>query len=176
MIGFHLSNLKKERSIWWHHGMKWDRVPINVSCRGYNSKFDSMCEPEGRAAIEIINQTLGFQILRYNTEGYQYTPGIEILLGVPRLEGELAAGSAQLTWIPNFNTLYSCEVVIVDDVEINMLSLIFQHELGHCLNLEHDDDDMTSIMFPRGDKMVKIGNFPRITNEDREALRSLYLN
>lgn len=63
--------------------------------------------------------------------------------------------------------------VQISNVTGELKSLVVQHELGHCLGLDHDDWEgsiMRREQSPTPDRAYP----PRITDSDRELLRSLY--
>ena len=173
----HQINENMEASdIWWHSDVRWAGTPIYVSCQGYNNHFQRLCDSEARNAIAAVNQEIGGNILKYRPGAHENDGGINILLGIPEDDPlSNVAGSAELRWPRGGSYFYSCRVVTIEDVNINGLQIILRHEFGHCLNLKHDEEDPTSIMFPDADGMVYFEDIPRFTSEDLEALRELYL-
>lgn len=68
----------------------------------------------------------------------------------------------------------NCEISL-HGVSGELRSLTLQHELGHCLGLDHDDSD-SSIM-RRAQHLTEDGQYPpRISDHDRGIIRDRYLS
>ena len=69
-----------------------------------------------------------------------------------------------------------CLVTTNNTGTVDMLDLVLQHELGHCLGLAHDDYT-ESIMYGGAGRALRVtsGFPPHISDSDRELLRHQFV-
>lgn len=116
-----------------------------------------------RYVIGLINDRLGFPTYRIRLEG---ECDVVVVYGAPAEAGwQDPGGSAEIRD-------HFCDVAI-SNVHGELQTLSVEHELGHCLGLDHDDYE-TSIM-RRTQTETPLGVFPpRISDSDRDLLRGAY--
>lgn len=173
-ISIYAIHLQSQKNIWWHQDRQWRSIPVLVECHGYTIEEEESCPELTLAAISSINKQLGFEMLRFRYRSFGYSGGIKIMMGVPREGGTHRGGSAELHWLPSYRYFSECEIRTMREVHEYFIPIVLMHEIGHCLNLRHDNSDRTSIMYPSATDMIILGDLPRLTDEDQEALRELY--
>jgi len=142
-----------------------ERFPLAVCPEAYLDTSDDLMEAVTAVgeACDATNQRLGFPALEVRTDDCDVT----VLVGVPSEPGMEPGGDAR------FRSGPSCAIRTANTGTSEILHLVLQHELGHCLGLAHDDFD-TSIMRPVQTPTPDRTFPPRITDADRELLRALY--
>lgn len=116
--------------------------------------------------LVVMNTRLGFDAFAQAVEDCD----ILVTVGVPSEPGWMDPGGDAL--LTSGTGGVSCDVR-TSNVMGEVFSLVVQHELGHCLGLEHDDFE-SSIM-RRAQSPTPMGAMPPwISDDDRELLRSLY--
>lgn len=142
--------------------------PLEVCVYTYTSESPqsaASAEDLGNAhhVFDTINDRLGFPAYRAHVRG-----GCDVMLvyGAPAEAGwQDPGGSAEISD-------HFCDVVI-SNVHGELQTLAVEHELGHCLGLDHDDWE-GSIMRRTQSETPDRAFPPRITDSDRELLRELY--
>lgn len=142
-----------------------DRIPLDVCPHSYvGSSTDAVLVVA--EAITTTNERLGFEVFRPSLDPESCDVTVEI--GVPAEVGWMdPGGDARVVNGP------VCEVRTSNTGTTEILGLVLQHELGHCLGLDHDEWD-GSIM-RREQSSTPSGQLPpRITDLDRALLVDLY--
>lgn len=155
---------------------RWERTdfPLGVCASSY-ANAERMEGDDFEAlnhAISTTNERLGFHALeRARNCTPSLPPQVVVTIGVPHESdwGDMA-GSAEIAHREGH--AYQC-AVITTNVFGEMLSLVLQHEFGHCFGLAHDDFNL-SIMRPVQGETPDGAFPPRITDSDRELLRETY--
>jgi hypothetical protein len=143
------------------------QVPLRVSCGGYVPERDCDCEVVHHE-LRAINERLGFEMLRPAASGE-----INLTIGVPSEPGWQDPGGSTLCHTDADGFFDRCDIVTSNTGSVEMLGMVVQHELGHTLDLAHDDAQ-TSIM-RRTQRPTPMGAFPpQISDYDRRVLRQRY--
>lgn len=127
--------------------------------------------------VHLINTRVNFNLLRLAedlTDNMCFEDAaICVHIGVAHEPGYLDAhGDASHAVTPM--GVY-CEARTSNTGTSEILHLVLQHEIGHCLGLAHDDYE-SSIMYPE-QRSTPDGQFPpRISDSDKTLLRGLYLD
>jgi len=127
-----------------------------------------------RDAVHTINQRIGVDVYEYLDAG---TPGpcrVRVSVGNPSERGWRDGGGDAVFHAGD----RECMVTTTNTGTNELLSLVIQHELGHCLGLDHDDFAMSIMFGGPGNALspTPAGQFPpRITDSDRALLREFYL-
>lgn len=149
---------------------QWQSVPVNVSCRPY-FQTENRCDFV-ESQISRFNRRVGGEIFRYVEDDYSR---IEIVTGYPHdVGGSHRQGAAALE-ISSDGNIISCEILSKYVPDDEVFGHVIRHELGHCLDLDHDNFE-SSLMFPSTYHLpVPMGTFPpRLTDTDRDAIRERY--
>mgnify|MGYP001610842968 FL=1 len=180
-----------------YEGVRWENelLPLNITCIGSTSDYDAECGAVWDAA-GTINSRLGFAAFREFSTAQNRDPyRVIVTTGLPidspnsavqhsngvdgtreRSEIEMHNGAySTLRWRDGY--FHDCHIGISTIPHSELMFLVAQHELGHCLNLA-DDFTRASIMNWRLTP-TRWGVFawpPRILDGDRDRLRALYLN
>jgi len=142
---------------------QWRSYPLSVCAASYvganGFAVDRVAE-----ALEVTNRRLGVSAF---VASHSNDCDVRVVLGAPVEPGWLdPGGDATITSYPP-----SC-TARTSNVSGELLDLVIQHELGHCLGLAHDTSQ-DSIMRPT--QRASRGFPPRISDSDRELLRSIIL-
>jgi hypothetical protein len=144
----------------------WSHTPLRVCPGGYlPSEYDARTADRVSAAVSITNTRLGFEMLQIAEAFCDITVMVDGAVDVGG-DGMEPGGDA---------TFYEgrCEIRTGATGTLELTGLVIQHELGHCMGLEHDSW-VGSIMRPV-QVPTPLGEFPpHITDFDRELLRGLY--
>lgn len=143
-----------------------DRFPLAVCPDTYAAGDRTEAIQATADAVETTNDRLGFEALALGLGSG--TCDVQVTVGVPSEPGFMdPGGDARTTHGP------TCLIRTSNTGTTEILGLVLQHEIGHCLGLAHDDWE-GSIM-RRVQTETPAGEFPpRITDSDRELLRALY--
>jgi len=151
---------------------RWDHMPLTVSCARYSEHTTGGCGDVSRTTTRI-NQRLGFPVLMM-LDRSAVEADVMIVVGAPAeiASGwDEAGGDADIVAEDGLASL--CFVQTRNTGTTELLHMVLEHELGHCLGLAHDDFD-SSIMRPT-QRPTPDGVFPpRITDHDRALLRETY--
>lgn len=142
-----------------------DRMPLDVCPHSYvGSSVDAVAAVAG--AVDTTNERLAFDVFRVSLNPQECDVRVDI--GVPSDPGWMdPGGDARFVNGP------VCEVRTSNTGTSEILALVLQHELGHCLGLDHDEWE-GSIM-RRDQTATPTGQqAPRITDTDRALLIELY--
>lgn len=142
-----------------------DRLPLDVCPHSYvGSSTDAVLAVAG--AVGTTNERLGFDAFRTSLD--PETCDVTVEIGVPAEVGWMdPGGDARVVNGP------VCEVRTSNTGTTEILGLVLQHELGHCLGLAHDE--WTGSIMRREQSSTPTGELPpRITDLDRDLLVSLY--
>lgn len=147
-------------------------LPLPVLCESYSADGWDGCNT-AEAAVVRINRRLGFEVFEF-VRTTQDTP-VRITVNYPRTPDMMdTAGHAEIVADPSTQEISRCWVRTSNIPTTELLGMVIEHELGHCLWLAHDRSDM-SIM-RRMQRSTGLGSFPpRITDHDRRLLRERYL-
>lgn len=147
--------------------------PLTVCTRTYN--IAPGASPEHiehlRQNIGLINDRLGFSaFVMPGPHAHGVGCQVFVVYDSPIEIGEVA-GVEDPGGVAMF-LAGTCEVRIAN-VTGELRSLTVQHELGHCLGLDHDD--FNSSIMRREQSPTPAGQYPpRITDHDRSLLREAY--
>lgn len=152
---------------------RWQRSDFPLAVCGSSYRADGLAplSDSDRRTLEdvenTINDRLGFAVYRPAVEPSPRHERcrVDVVIGAPSDPGYMDPGG---------NAQMSGGVCIVNTVNSGPLTdLVLEHELGHCLGLDHDDYE-SSIM-RRVQTPVPDGSYPpRISDSDRQLLRELY--
>jgi len=140
-----------------------DDFPLTVCPSSY-------VEPQEAAVLAVhnavgtTNTRLGFKAFEIDCQG---TPAVTVLVGVSAERGQMNEGG-----VADIRPR-SCAVQTANTGTAELLDLVLQHELGHCLGLAHDDFE-SSIMRPRQSPTPDMAFPPSITDSDKALLVRLY--
>lgn len=146
-------------------------APLGVCVEAYDG--DAHALGVVAAAIHVTNTRLGFKAI-----GVGEDCAIAILTGAPAERGWLDPGGTATLYTDRTSGL-RCSITIANTGTDEMLSLVTQHEIGHCLGLAHDDFE-SSIMRTTQTPAVPMvpGRAPswppRITDSDRSLIRAAF--
>lgn len=145
-----------------------DRFPLTVCASSYLDTSEDHLEAFSAVdeAVEVTNERLGFHALE-SSRG-DASCEIRVTVGVPAEPGWMDPGGDA-----SFGHGPSCDIRTSNTGTSEILHLVLQHELGHCLGLAHDDWEgsiMRRVQTETPDREFP----PRITDTDRETLRALY--
>jgi hypothetical protein len=153
-------------------GFGRDDSPIAVCADSY-ADDDAAARAATLAAAQTVNDRLGFAAYRfvdsYNDTGCR----VHVTVGVPTEAGwRDPGGDATFS-----NGGRACDVTTSNVPTDDYLSLVLQHELGHCLGLAHDC--WNGSVMCGGEcctlEPAPAGAFPpRIDDFDRELLRTVF--
>jgi len=142
--------------------------PIAVCGRSYPQ--DTATDADRRAldgAIGTINDRLGFTLLENNYHGCV----MSVTLGAPQ---DVSTASRHTDPGGTSGVCPTgCCIETINTGTSELTSLSLEHEIGHCLGLAHDDYPM-SIMYPALAPTPEGAYPPRISDSDRDLLRSTY--
>lgn len=147
------------RAITWPR----DRFPLRVCSSSYAGDFDAA--PIVATALDVTNDRLGFEVLASSRED---ACDVLVILGVPAEEGWMDPGGDA-----HFGHGPTCTIRTSNTGTTEIRGLVIQHEIGHCLGLDHDDFEgsiMRRVQTSTPDRTFA----PRITDTDRDTLRELY--
>lgn len=148
---------------------RWESAPLDVFAAGYGDGLDSDERGSLESAIATTNRRLGFTAFRLKDDG---SAPVIAIIGVPSEPGWMDPGGTAVLRSDG-DQITGCRIETSNTGTLEILTLTLRHELGHCLNLAHDDFER-SIMRPT-QRHVPDGEIgPWITDADRAALRELY--
>lgn len=153
----------------------WNHTPISITAMSDNPHPPMEPEEATRSVVDTINTRLGFELLRYDPDpGHcMEAHSICVRIGEPREDEWMdTAGDARHHFDGPALHLY-CDVRTSNTGTSELLLLVLQHEVLHCIGLAHDDFE-ASIM-RRSQTSTPDGEFPpRITDHDRALLRARF--
>jgi hypothetical protein len=150
------------RAIAWDR----DRFPLAICPDTYVDGDRSEAILATQAALEVTNDRLDFEALALSLGAGRCD--ITVTIGVPAEPGWMDPGG-DATWTHG----PLCAIRTSNTGTTEILGLVLQHEIGHCLGLAHDDWEgsiMRRVQTETPDRSFP----PRITDTDRETLRALY--
>lgn len=158
--------------------MKWQRsaFPLYTAVRTNNPHPPGDPHDVTKSVIDKINGRLDFKAFELDdgaqglcVEGHS----VCVEIGVPHETGWMdTSGDASFWRSDDFGM--ACEVRTSNTGTREMLHLVLEHELGHCLGLAHDSYQK-SIMFGGKLEPTPDGQIPPwISDDDRKMLRRLY--
>lgn len=157
--------------------IQWDKeaFPLRTAVRTNNEHPPADPEDATAAVIDKINGRLDFKAFELDRSAQNICyegHAVCIEVGVAHEPMWMdTSGDAQF-WTSNFGMV--CEVRTSNTGTSEMLHLVLEHELGHCLGLAHDDY-LQSIMYGGKLKPTPSGTIPPwISDHDRKLLRSMY--
>lgn len=158
--------------------IEWKKsaFPLRTAVRTENPHPPDDPEDAVAAVISKINRRLGFKAfeLDRSAQGICYEGhAVCVEIGVAHEPMWMdTAGDASFWTSEDFGMV--CEARTSNTGTAEMLHLVLEHELGHCLGLAHDGYRQ-SIMFGGGLKSTPDGQLPPwISDDDRRLLRSKY--
>lgn len=158
--------------------IKWNKsaFPLRTAVRTENPHPPDDPQDAVDAVISKINRRLGFKAFELDRSevGLCYEGhAVCVEIGVAHEPMWMdTAGDASFWNSEDFGM--SCEVRTSNTGTAEMLHLVLEHEMGHCLGLAHDSY-RKSIMFGGKLKPTPDGQLPPwISDDDRRMLRELY--
>ena len=154
---------------------QWSRedFPLQVHIQRYTA--EGLIPDEiavGVDAMEDVNRQLGFAAFIQAVSPEQAK--VRLILGHPPEEGwDMRGGHFILRGEGGMFT--DCDAFSSNVPEYPVHVRVLVHELGHCLGLVHDESEY-SVMYPYQLDYAGTEDIPppRITTDDRQALRALY--
>jgi hypothetical protein len=164
------------------------RIPLAVAAVAFNQAELEPGEREREAldvAIQDINRQLGFTILvpTKNRSRADIVVEIGAALGHSKVYGrnsERGEAISPLGYTNHYRNDYGelyCDIVVYSNTGgIRVQYLVIHHELLHAIGLAHDHNNFESAIHPFvvDDTTLDFMRSTRITDHDRELLRSLY--
>lgn len=147
----------------------WPSTPIVVS---YSADVAKAFEAEVRKAVEHINDSVGCTLLTTTGEH----PQIRILTALD----DVPCKAAALHELPKTidATTFLCagtaDILLEKVIEPRHAYVIVQHELGHALGLDHDEQGLMAKRWPEAEWQRTDVPLPRLSIRDATALRERY--
>lgn len=157
--------------------MIWNHAPPFVVTAVTDNPHASDPRAATRGVVETINHRLGFELLQFDSGECGENVDICVTTGVAHEPGFMdTSGSAAHFAVDVDGELpvLHCEARTSNTGTRELLGLVLQHELLHCMGLAHDDFD-SSIMRETQRSTPDREFPPRITDSDRDLLRSMYM-
>jgi len=143
-------------------------TPIFVCPRSYAPDGTEHAYTLVESAINTTNTRLGLNVLDYAAPGSAGICHITVVVGAPSEHGWRDPGGDAVFTAGSRH----CDITTSNTGTDEITLLVLQHELGHCLGLDHDPFE-SSIM--RAVQSPTSGGFPpRITDSDRNLLRHIF--
>lgn len=162
---------------------RWGKdFPLTVEVQAYSIRPDDNIRATrvAKDAIDSMNEFVDFEVFKYVDDG-EDRPAIHITIGVPvdAPDSEAIEDGPSLKEAGGFYELHGkkglwwfCVIETGNTGSDEILYYTLQHELGHCLDLDHDDYER-SIMYPV-QRSHSIASMPWLSDWDKKLIRERY--
>ncbi len=151
--------------------LTWESAPLIVAAQTTNPHPPA--EPEGAThyVVRKINTRLGFDMLVFESGGCERDTDICVNVGEAHEVGSMDE-NGDVTHSRDGDQV-RCTARTINTGTSEMLTLVLEHELGHCIGLAHDSYEV-SIMRENQEPVPDRSIPPWISDHDRNLLKELY--
>jgi hypothetical protein len=148
---------------------RWNRAAFPLRVCSHSALDQADADETTSIVLALVNDRMGFETFERSRDRCDVT----VDLHVASEPGWLDAGGDALFEVPPDSGSFVCRIRTSNTGTFDLLYLVLQHELGHCLGLAHDPFE-SSIM-RRAQSPTPMGSFPpSFTDSDRDLIFDLY--